>query len=261
MITPASRYDMRLSEKVALVTGGTRGMGLAIGRLFAQHGARVILGCRNTRHGEEVVASLKADGLNVSCTCLDVTHADDWRIAVAKLEQAHGRLDVLVNNAGLSAPSGLLDCRLDEWNEIIAVNQTGVFLGMKYAAPAMLRAGKGSIINISSVLGTIGTEFGIAYHASKGAVHLLTRAAAVTLAPKIRVNSVTPGITATDMAASMGERLQQRVAAYPMGRAGHPDEIAQCVLFLASDESSFATGADYRVDGGALAGLRRSTTL
>lgn len=247
----------RMAGKVALVTGGSRGMGPVHARTLAEHGARTVIGCRDQAGGEQLAASYRRDGLDVACVRLDVTQPDDWRDAVASIEGSHGKLDVLVNNAGVSAPAGLLECSLEEWNNVIAVNQTGVFLGMKFAAPAMLRAGGGSIINLSSVLGTIGTEAGIAYHASKAAVHLLTRAAAVSLAPAIRVNSVTPGITATDMAAAMGaERLKARVAAYPMGRAGEPDEVAKVVLFLASDESSFVTGADYRVDGGALAGIK-----
>ena len=217
-----------------------------------------MLGGRNAAQLQAAEAALRADGLAASHALLDVTREDDWISAIASIERSHGRLDVLVNNAGVASSPNVLDCPLAEWNAVVAVNQTGTFLGMKHAAPAMRRAGGGSIVNVSSVLGTLGTDFGIAYHASKGAVHLLTRAAAVMLAPDIRVNSVTPGITATDMGASLGsERLKARLAAYPMGRAGLPLEVAQVALFLASDESSFVTGADYRVDGGALAGPKQ----
>jgi NAD(P)-dependent dehydrogenase (short-subunit alcohol dehydrogenase family) len=178
--------------------------------------------------------------------------------AVQRIEAQHGRLDVLVNNAGLFGPSSVLDCPLAEWNEVLAVNQTGVFLGIKHCAPAMRRAGGGSIINVCSVLGTFGTDFAFAYHVSKGALHMLTRAAAVTLAPVIRVNLLTPSITATEMAVELGTaHINARVSAYPMGRAAQPMEISQSVLFLASDESSFATGAEFRIDGGALAGAKR----
>jgi NAD(P)-dependent dehydrogenase (short-subunit alcohol dehydrogenase family) len=252
-----SREGRRMAGKVVLITGGGRGMGPVHARLLAEHGAHVVLGGRDRSQVDAMAASLRADGLRASHVSLDVTREDNWIAAIASIEHAHGRLDVLVNNAGVSSAPNILDCPLSEWNEVIAVNQTGTFLGMKHAAPAMKRIGRGSIINISSVLGTLGTDFGIAYHASKGAVHLLTRAAAVMLAPEIRVNSITPGITATDMGHSLGsERIKARVAVYPMGRAGQPIEVSQGVLFLASDESSFVTGADYRIDGGALAGVK-----
>jgi NAD(P)-dependent dehydrogenase (short-subunit alcohol dehydrogenase family) len=251
------RQNGRVAGKVVLITGGGRGMGPVHGRLLAEHGACVVLGGRNEEQLQVAANAMCADGLEVSTVHLDVTCESDWIAAVARIESTHGRLDVLVNNAGVASSPNVLDCSLEEWNAVIAVNQTGTFLGVKHAAPAMRRAGKGSIINISSVLGTLGTEFGIAYHASKGAVHMITRAAAVMLAPGIRVNSLTPAITATEMGQSIGaERLKARVAAYPMGRAGEAIEVAQGVLFLASDESSFVTGADFRVDGGALAGVK-----
>ena len=202
---------------------------------------------------------LRTEGLPVDYLHLDVTHETDWDAAVKLIEETHGKLDVLVNNAGIYGTSDVLDCSLAEWNDVIAVNLTGAFLGIRHCAPAMRCAGRGSIVNISSVLGTMGTEFAVAYHASKGAVHVLTRASAMTLAPLIRVNTVTPSITATDMAQEMGgDQLKARVATYPMGRAAQPAEISQGVLFLASDESSFVTGADYRIDGGVLAGVKRT---
>jgi cyclopentanol dehydrogenase len=248
----------RVAGKVVLVTGGGRGMGPVHGRLLAQQGATVVLAGRNDAQCRERADSLRAEGLQAHALRLDVTRAEEWVAAIAFIEERCGKLDVLVNNAGVNAGANVLDCSLEEWNAVIAVNQTGSFLGIKYAAPAMRRAGRGSIINISSVLGTLGTEFGIAYQASKGAVHQLTRAAAVMLAPDIRVNTVTPGITATDMGAALGSaRIKERLAAYPMGRAGEPIEVSQCVLFLASDESSFVTGADLRVEGGALAGIKQ----
>jgi NAD(P)-dependent dehydrogenase (short-subunit alcohol dehydrogenase family) len=248
----------RVAGKVALVTGGGRGMGPVHCRVLAQHGARVVLSARQAAQGEAAAAALRAEGLDVRFVPLDVTRAESWAAALRRIEDELGRLDVLVNNAGVNAPANVLDCSDEEWSAVIAVNQTGPFLGIRHAAPTMRRAGRGSIVNISSVLGTLGTEHGIAYQASKGAVHQLTRAAAVMLAPEIRVNSVTPGITATEMGAALGAaQLKERVAAYPMGRAGQPAEVAQCVLFLASDESSFVTGADLRVEGGALAGIKR----
>jgi len=248
----------RVEGKVALVTGGARGQGACHGRTLAAHGAKVILGDVLEEAGEQTAARLRDEGLDVRFLRLDVTRVEDWDAAVAAADESFGKLDVLVNNAGVTGRANVLACTLEEWDAVLAVNQRGVFLGMRAVAPMMQRYGGGSIINISSVLGTLGTEFGIAYHASKAAVHIMTRAAAVTLAPVVRVNSVTPGIVDTTMGNSIeAERLKERLAAYPMGRAARPEEVSQAVLFLASDESSFTTGADLRVDGGALAGVRQ----
>jgi len=255
---PTPEADGRVRGKVALISGGARGQGASHGRVLAAHGAKVVLGDILDDEGERTAADLRGDGLDVRYVHLDVTKPGDWDAAVRFTESACGRLNVVVNNAGIVGTGTVLDCTLEEWEAVTAVNQTGVFLGIQRTAPAVERAGGGSIINISSVAGTLGTEFeSIAYHASKAAVHLLTRCAAVTLAPRIRVNTITPGITATAMADTIGEaRLAARLAAYPMGRAARPDEVSHAVLFLASDESSFTTGAELRVDGGALAGIR-----
>lgn len=255
----ATNPRRRVEGKVALISGGARGQGASHGRLLAQHGAKVVLGDILDEAGEQTAAGLRLEGFEARYVHLDVTRLEDWDEAVRAAEEAFGRLDVLVNNAGITGSAGVLDCSLDEWQSVIAVNQTGAFLGIQRAVPAMRRAGGGSIINISSVMGTLGMETMIAYQASKAAVHLITRAAAVTLAPEIRVNSITPGgVVATDMAASMDQAwFQERLAAYPMGRGARPQEVSYAVLFLASDESSFTTGADLRVDGGALAGVKR----
>jgi 3alpha(or 20beta)-hydroxysteroid dehydrogenase len=246
-----------MTGKVALVTGGSRGMGLAHCRLLAEHGARVVMGCRDRDKGEAIAASLREADLDVTAIALDVTSTGEWRRAIAAIEESRGRLDVLVNNAGIMTMAGLLDCTVAEWNDVIAVNQTGTFLGIQHAAPAMLRAGGGSIVNLSSAMASVGSEIAVAYQVSKAAVHQLTRAAAVALAPKIRVNSVSPSLTATEMATSFGkDRLKERTARYPLGRPAEPIEVARVVLFLASDEASFVTGADYRVDGGSLAGSK-----
>jgi 3alpha(or 20beta)-hydroxysteroid dehydrogenase len=164
----------------------------------------------------------------------------------------------VVNNAGITGAASVVECTLEEWQSVIAVNQTGVFLGIQRAIPALRRAGRGSIINVASVIGTLGVEGMIAYQASKAAVHQLTRAAAVTLAPDIRVNTVTPGgVADTVMAAGVEPQwFQERLKAYPMGRGARVEEVSWAVLFLASDESSFTTGADLRIDGGALAGVK-----
>jgi len=258
-VTAKPEHPQRMAGRVAFVTGGSRGMGLTHGRLLAQHGARVVLGCRDRRQGDEAATALRKEGLDVEALALDVTWPDAWDTAIRAIELSHGRLDVLVNNAGIMTLSGLADCTIEEWNEVVAVNQTGTFLGIKHAAPAMLRCGGGSIVNLASAMASTGSDRALAYQVSKAAVLHLTRAAAVSLAPRIRVNSISPSLTATDMAHALGgDWLKQRTAAYPLGRPAEPIEIARVVLFLASDEASFVTGADYRVDGGVLAGGKGS---
>jgi 3alpha(or 20beta)-hydroxysteroid dehydrogenase len=255
----ATNSPGRVEGKVVLVSGGARGQGASHGRLLARHGARVVLGDILDDAGEETAERLRADSLPARYLHLDVTRPESWDAAVRQVEAWHGKLDVLVNNAGITGSANLLECSVEEWQSVLAVNQTGVFLGMQRAVPAMRRAGGGSIVNVSSVIGTLGTESMIAYQASKAAVHQLTRAAAITLAPEIRVNTVTPGgVVGTAMAAGLDQAwFQERLAAYPMGRGAQPEEVSYAVLFLASDESSFTTGAELRVDGGALAGVRR----
>jgi NAD(P)-dependent dehydrogenase (short-subunit alcohol dehydrogenase family) len=247
----------RVAGKVVLITGGARNQGLGHGRLLASHGARVILADVADEPGAHAAASLRGEGLDVAYLHLDVASAQDWRATVSGIEERYGRLDVLVNNAAILGKSGLLECRLEEWQSVIAVNQTGIFLGIQHAAPLMRRQGSGSIINISSVIGNLGTEFNFAYSVSKAAVQMITKAAAVTLAPEVRVNTIVPGGIDTDMLRALPEETRkQRLAAYPMGRAGKIEEVSHAVLFLASDESTFTTGAELRVDGGALAGVK-----
>jgi 3alpha(or 20beta)-hydroxysteroid dehydrogenase len=247
----------RVAGKVALITGGARNMGLSHGRLLAQHGARVILADLTDEIGERATSGMRAEGLDALYHRLDVTRPQDWQAAMSFAEQKFGKLDVLVNNAAILGKSALLDCPLEEWRAVIDVNQTGVFLGIQHAAPLMRRSGKGSIINISSVAGNLGTEFNFAYAVSKQAVLMLTKASAVTLAPEIRVNTIIPGGIDTDMLRALPEAtLKERLAAYPMGRAGRIEEVSLAVLYLASDESSFTTGGELRVDGGALAGVK-----
>jgi 3alpha(or 20beta)-hydroxysteroid dehydrogenase len=222
-------------------------------------GARVVIGDVADEDGEKTVAALRSQELDVHYLHLDVTSPSNWESAIVDAEKHLGALHVLVNNAGIFPSAPLLECSEDEWRRVIDVNQTGPFFGIQRAVPAIRRAGGGSIINIISVAGSLATEIAIAYTVSKAALLMLTRAAAVALAPQIRVNSVTPGIIDTEMMRLLDpERLKARLAAYPMGRAGKVEEVSQAVLFLASDESSFTTGADLRVDGGALAGIRQS---
>ncbi|MFI5012313.1 MAG: SDR family NAD(P)-dependent oxidoreductase [Hyphomicrobiales bacterium] len=247
----------RVAGKVALITGGARNMGLSHGRLLASHGARVILADLTDDAGERAAAELRGQGLDIAYIHLDVTRPADWQRAMQRAEDAYGGLDILVNNAAILGKSGLLDCSLEEWSAVIDVNQTGTFLGIRHAAPLMRKNGAGSIINISSVIGNLGTEFNFAYSVSKAAVLMLTKAAAVTLAPQIRVNTIIPGGIDTDMLRALPEEIRKgRLAAYPMSRAGRIEEVSQGVLFLASDESSFTTGGELKIDGGALAGAK-----
>jgi NAD(P)-dependent dehydrogenase (short-subunit alcohol dehydrogenase family) len=248
----------RVAGKVVLITGGARNQGLNHGRLLAKEGARVVLADVTDDVGRAVADELAGRGLAVRYVHLDVARVDDWRAVIDDIVHREGELDVLVNNAAILGTSALADCTLEEWNQVLAVNQTGVFLGIRHAAPVMHAGGRGSIINISSVIGNLGTEFNFAYSVSKHAVQMITRIAAVSLAPTVRVNTIIPGGIDTDMLRALPEQIRrERLAAYPMGRAGRIEEVSNAVLFLASDESTFTTGGELRVDGGALAGVKQ----
>jgi cyclopentanol dehydrogenase len=242
----------RLTGKVALISGAARGMGECEARVCAQEGAKVVLGDVLEEQGRQVALEINRAGGAATFVRLDVTQERDWERAVAAAETAHGRLDVLVNNAGIVRMAPLDETSVEAWNEVISVNQTGVFLGIKHAVPAMRRAGGGSIVNISSIAGLIGLPNIPAYQASKGAVRLLTKHAAVQYAPdKIRVNSVHPGRILTPMTGPLApERREMVLSQTPLGREGRPEEVAYGVLYLASDESSFVTGAELVIDGG-----------
>ena len=247
----------RLEGKVALVSGGARGMGAAEAELFARHGARVVLGDVLEEPLQKLTDRLTAAGHEVVGQLLDVTDELAWKAIVSATEEHFGRLDVLVNNAGIADPAGIEDTSRERWDEVVAVNQTGTWLGIKCAAPAMRRAGGGSIVNISSIYGIVGSTSSAAYHAAKGAVRVLTKQAALEYAPEsIRVNSIHPGYVDTAMLRTPfadrpeGELEEFIAASTPLGRLGRPEEIASAVLFLASDESSFVTGAELVVDGG-----------
>lgn len=242
----------RLDGKVALVSGAARGMGECEARLFVREGAKVVLGDVLDEIGQQVAADLTRQGEAATYVHLDVTVESQWQQAVATAESLYGKLDILVNNAGIVRMAPLDETSLDAWNEVITINQTGVFLGMKHAIPAMRRAGGGSIINISSVAGLVGLPNIPAYQASKGAVRLLTKNAAVQYAKdKIRVNSIHPGRIETPMTANLTpERRAMVLDLTPLGRDGKPEEVAYGVLYLACDESSFVTGAELVIDGG-----------
>ena len=246
----------RLSGKVSLISGGARGQGASHARLFAEEGAKVVLGDIRDELGEAVAAELQAMGFEVVYIHLDVTRDEDWRAAVAFAEERFGKLNVLVNNAGIvGSTAAVVDEDLEGWAQILAVNQTGVFLGMKHAIPAMNRAGGGSVVNTSSIWGVAGTEAYIGYQATKGAVVMMTKSAALTHAKEsIRVNAVCPGLVMTPMVDDEPEEsIASVIAMTPMGRGASAREISYGVLFLASDEASFVTGTELVIDGGFLA--------
>ena len=244
----------RLKGKVALISGGARGQGAAETKLFVNEGARVVIGDVLDAEGRKLADEVNRQaGSRVALSVhLDVTRAADWRAAVDACEREFGGLDILVNNAGILNTKGISDTSEEEWDAIINVNQKGVWLGTKIAVPAMKKRGSGSIINISSIYGLIGSGGSAAYHASKGAVRLLTKTAAVEYAPdNIRVNSVHPGVIKTPMVDIFADKELDAIAALaPMKRAARPEEVGYVVLFLATNEASFVTGAEYVVDGG-----------
>jgi NAD(P)-dependent dehydrogenase (short-subunit alcohol dehydrogenase family) len=243
----------RLKGKVALISGGARGQGGAEAKLFTAEGARIVLGDVLDKETNALAAELNRAGKKIAFPIhLDVTRAADWRAAIDACEHEFGGLDILVNNAGIANVKGIVETSEEDWDAIVAVNQKGVWLGMKAAIPAMRKRRGGSIINISSIYGLIGSAGSAAYHGTKGAVRLLTKAAAVQYAQEnIRVNSVLPGVIKTPMLGALNEQdLATITAMAPMKRAGTPEEVGYVVLFLASNEASFVTGAEYVVDGG-----------
>jgi 3alpha(or 20beta)-hydroxysteroid dehydrogenase len=243
----------RLSGKVAIITGGARGQGAAEARLFASEGATVVITDLLEAEGRAVATEIQGTFLRH-----DVASESAWQTVIRDVLAAHGRIDVLVNNAGIFRRGGLRNTTLDEYRKVIDINQVGVFLGMQAVAPTMIEQRAGSIVNISSIAGFLGSAGAIAYGASKWAVRGMTKAAGVELAKHgVRVNSIHPGIIDTDMMtevtggdAERYERLQRTV---PMGRAAGPDEVAKLALFLASDDSAYCTASEFIVDGGVTA--------
>jgi len=248
---------MRLADKVAIITGAGSGMGAAEARLFAREGAHVVLADVFAEGGEAVAAEITDTGGDARFVRTDVTSDDDWARLLATTREAYGRLDVLVNNAGLSSSSQADPTSIEGWEAIMGVNATGVFLGCRNAIPVMIESGGGSIVNISSIMGFVGSRGGHpAYHASKGAVRIYTKAIAVEYGPQgIRANSVHPGFM-PPMRSGRGDQTEgrERMARItPLRRTGEPIEVAYGVLFLASDEASFVTGTELVIDGGFIA--------
>src|SRR5207253_8570626 len=253
--TSPSDSAMRLAGKVALISGGARGMGAAEARLFAREGARVVIGDILEAEGRAVEADIKTKGGEGVFVRLDVTREADWQAAVGQAVSRFGKLDVLVNNAGIGGGTRIEETTVEAWDRTMEVNAKGVFLGTKAAIPAMQRAGGGSIVNISSQLGLVGVDNSSPqYQASKGAVRLLTKATAIQYAKdRIRANSVHPGPIVTPMTEARRkdpEAVALTVSRIPLGRYGAPEEVAYGVLYLACDESSFVTGAELVIDGG-----------
>jgi NAD(P)-dependent dehydrogenase (short-subunit alcohol dehydrogenase family) len=249
---------MRLEGKVALVTGGASGMGQAEARMFAREGARVIVADVLDAEGRAVADAIAAGGGRARFVRLDVTSEADWTAAVAAAVDGFGKLDVLVNNAGISGTYDPDTLSTAAWDKLMDVNAKGVFLGMKHAVPAMRKVGGGSIVNISSISGFVGQDYiHMGYNASKAAVRVMTKSAAVQFARDgVRVNSVHPGVLPpmrTSKASADPVRRAKMLKGVPMGREGRVEEVAYAVLFLASDEASYITGTEVVVDGGYLA--------
>ncbi|MFI1621026.1 SDR family NAD(P)-dependent oxidoreductase [Streptomyces lydicus] len=245
---------LRLDGKVALITGATGGIGAATAQLFAREGARLVVADIRRERLTALTREIAETGAEVVSACLDVSSAQQWDEVITIVRERFGRLDVLVNVAGVLDWPGIEDTEEEAWNRVIDVNQKGTWLGMKAAMPLLRATGNASVINASSVLGLVGSGAAAAYQASKGAVRLLSKTAAVEYARQgVRFNSLHPGVIATpmiqDLLDEQGDQ-QPDIVRTPMRRAGRADEVASAMLFLAGDESSFVTGTELVVDGG-----------
>ena len=261
----------RLDGKVALISGAARGIGGTTARLMAQAGAKVVLADVLDDRGRETVAEIVAEGGQAEYIHLDVTKEDDWTAAINLATAKYGKLDILVNNAGVFIGKGIEDIGMDDWNKLVAVNMTGVFLGTKMAIPALREAAQHSehgsaIVNLASIAGIVGSQLDPLYSMTKGGVTLFTKSAALEFGRKgyrIRVNSIQPGVIQTDMGEQTFVARAQRVGSndtsphrkvvtdsVPWGRLGVPMDIAKGIVFLASDDAGYMNGAGLIVDGG-----------
>lgn len=245
-----------LDKKVAIVTGGGSGIGKAISLLYASEGAKIVISDIDEKGSQETIAEIKAKGGEAIFVKADTSKSEDSKNVVEKALEIFGRLDIAVNNAGIGgplAPTG--EYPIDGWDKTIAINLSGVFYGMRYQIPAMLKSGGGSIVNVASILGKVGSPNSPAYVASKHGVIGLTEAAALEYAQQnIRINSIGPGYIMTPLLKALDEdTMKALVGLHPMGRLGASNEVAELALWLNSDKASFVTGAYYNVDGGYLA--------
>jgi NAD(P)-dependent dehydrogenase (short-subunit alcohol dehydrogenase family) len=253
---------MRLKDKVAIITGAGSGQGRAAAVMFAKEGAKILAADWVAEPGEETVAMIRHLGASAAFVKADVSDSADVRNLIGKVTERYGRLDVLYNNAGVGFSSPLsmgdvLSTPEEDWDRVIAINLKSMFLTCKYGIPEMIKSGGGSIINTASIAALIGSESAHAYTASKGGMIALTRALAVEFGPKnIRVNAICPGAIDTPMLAPVVDPIRKSGGTFmtsPIRRLGTPEDIAYCALYLASDESSFVTGATFVVDGGFIA--------
>jgi NAD(P)-dependent dehydrogenase (short-subunit alcohol dehydrogenase family) len=245
-----------LENKTAIVTGAGSGIGRAIAILYAAEGARIVVSDINEKGGEETVAQIKSAGGEAIFVKADTSNPVDSKKLVDEAVKAYGALHIAVNNAGIGGPiSPVGDYPVDGWDKVIAINLSGVFYGMRYQIPAMIAAGGGSIVNMASILGKVGTRGSAAYAAAKHGVIGLTEASALEYADKkIRINSVGPGYIVTPLLSTLDDAtLQVLKGMHPMGRLGTAEEVAELALWLNSDKASFVTGSYYNVDGGYLA--------
>ena len=251
---------MRLNEKVAIVTGGASGLGLSAVRLFLKEGAKVVVADYDEEQADKVIAPMIEEGKSVLFVKTDVSSEKDWENVVKTTLDTYGKIDILVNNAGIHLPQDVLNCTVEGWNKVLSVNALGQMLGIKHCAPEMKKAGGGSIINTSSIgaeIGGFGDGYSVAYSMSKGAVRSLTKHASQVLgADNIRVNTVMPGVMFTEMTVKLGFHSREELGKVYQGTAvlppyaGEADDIGNIYLYLASDESKYATGAEFIVDGG-----------
>ena len=244
---------MRLENKVAFISGGARGMGAVEAKFFTQEGAKVVIGDILDEEGRQTEAEINEAGGECLFVHLDVTSEAEWQQAIDATVNRFGKLDILINNAGIFRSERVEEISGELWDQVMEINVKGVFLGTKAAIPEMRKAGGGSIINISSVAGLIGDVISAAYTSSKGAVRLFTKSTAIQYAPDgIRANSIHPGTIDTPMTAEMllGWYRDDRINRTPLRRIGTSEDVAYGALYLASDESSFVTGAELVIDGG-----------
>lgn len=249
---------MRLENKVAIITGGGTGIGKETALQFAKQGAKVVITDINKEAAINTAQEIQAMGAEAIFVQHNVSSEEDWKMVVSETISHFKKIDVLFNNAGIYIIKPLTAIEVDEWNRLMSINVTGVFLGMKHVIPVMVEQKSGSIINASSIAGLFGAPGHALYGASKGAVRIMTKDAAIEYAGKgVRVNSIHPGFIETAMtdyaSEATGRTTAELNAAYPLGRMGTTEEVAHTVVFLASDESSFTTGTEFVIDGGATA--------